>query len=156
MPNVIYGAMTFAEKLAIAMEARGLSQMKLGELTGIHQTAISRMTRGGDTQRPYLDQGLLIAKALNVPLEYLADDLWDEEPAPPRELQREVWGLVLEMGLNRARKRLLLLERPATEAPVEEGLRVADIPSKAELAASEVEPKRSDKPGKPMNGPPGR
>jgi transcriptional regulator with XRE-family HTH domain len=98
--------MTFAEKLDKLIEMRGTSQSKLARIVGIHQQAISAMTRG--KQEPYLRQGLALAKALEVPLEYLADDAIDSlPPAVLAERERMVWEIVRDIGVDEAWRRLI-------------------------------------------------
>jgi transcriptional regulator with XRE-family HTH domain len=78
-----YGVMEFSEKLEKMIAEKGITQTALARETGIDQSAISAMTLG--KRRPYMDQALLLARALGVPLDYLADDSMDEPP-PTTEL----------------------------------------------------------------------
>lgn len=69
--------MKFAEKLARLVA----NQSELSRMTGVAQSSISAMSAGD--RRPYMDQAFKIARALGVPLDYLADDTQDDPPAPP-------------------------------------------------------------------------
>lgn len=69
----------FPDKLSSLLKTRRMSQMRLSGLTGIAQPSISAMRLG--ERRPYMDQGLNLARALGVSLDYLADDSLDLEPS---------------------------------------------------------------------------
>ncbi len=120
------GVMRFAEKLEREIARRGSSQSKLSRETGIHQTAISAMTR--NERRPYMDQALQLARALGVPLDYLADDAQDEPPPASGlgEDERAVLDLYHALGLGRleALRRLATggeTERRRASGPASEG-----------------------------------
>lgn len=70
--------MRFAEKLDYLIELCGTNQSKLMRLTGIAQSSISQMTKGG--RKPSMEQAFALARALGIPLDYLADDSQDEPP----------------------------------------------------------------------------
>jgi transcriptional regulator with XRE-family HTH domain len=68
--------MKFTEKLAKLTE--GKNKQKLGEDAGLPQTAISNYISKGNV--PRVDSALALARALNVPLEWLVDDEQDWPP----------------------------------------------------------------------------
>lgn len=72
--------MRFPEKLILVIQDSGLSQARISRDAELHPSALSDMTAG--KRRPYMDQALKLARALKVPLEYLADDSLDEPPEP--------------------------------------------------------------------------
>ena len=88
MSLISYVVMEFPEKLAKLIADSGMNQSRLSRHTGIAQSAISEMTVG--KRRPYLDQGFRIARAIGVPLDYLADDEAQEPPGPALSDDEEV------------------------------------------------------------------
>lgn len=94
----LYEGMKFSEKLTRLIGQSGKSQSRLGRETGIAQTAISEMTLG--KRRPYMDQAFLLARALGVPLDYLADESADEPPRSVTEEESYVLRAVRGLGLG--------------------------------------------------------
>jgi transcriptional regulator with XRE-family HTH domain len=115
--------MGFAEKLTLLIERTGKNQSRLQRETGLAQTAISAMTLG--QRRPYMDQALLLARALGVPLDYLADDSIDEVPTP--EVSKD------ELPLLRLYRRL------KADLPIEVALHALSMAAAAEVAARSSE-----------------
>lgn len=72
------GRMEFHEKLEYLIDLRGISKTELSEKTRLSKSAISDMT--SNKRRPYLDQGKILADALEVSLDYLADPESDGLP----------------------------------------------------------------------------
>jgi transcriptional regulator with XRE-family HTH domain len=88
--NGISGYMKWPEKLTKERMRLRFSQEELGDMIGVQASRISRWESGQG--RPYLDQGLALAKALGVSLDYFADDELDEPPAP--EMTEEEWLVI--------------------------------------------------------------
>lgn len=58
-----------ARAVRIARAATGLSQAELGELAGVHPTAVSRLESGArEPKMPAIDK---VAKALGIPIDVL-------------------------------------------------------------------------------------
>jgi transcriptional regulator with XRE-family HTH domain len=79
-----YVGMKFPEKLSFWIEKRGLKQAVIAKKAGLTPSTISDMMtapKGRKLRRPYLDQGLKLARALELDLDFLADDEADEPPA---------------------------------------------------------------------------
>lgn len=62
---------TLAERIQFAMDERGVSQADLARITGMTTSNIAYIVNG-KTKNPRLDSVVLIAKALDVSLNYLA------------------------------------------------------------------------------------
>jgi transcriptional regulator with XRE-family HTH domain len=91
-------------KLKNLMNARGLNGQKLARLSRVSDSEISRILQG--KSRPGLDNALRLAQALEVSLDYLADDSLDVEPPAPADAhspdERKALGLVQKIGLPEA------------------------------------------------------
>lgn len=114
--KVLLADMTFGEKLFQAREDKGMTQTKLSELSGVDRAAIAKMEAG--RQRPYVDQGILLARALRVPLDYLADETLEEAPAVNEDeafILRTVRAMKLDA--DEAVRRLSGVERPNVPGP---------------------------------------
>lgn len=77
------GDMGISEKLAAQIQ----NQSAISRMTGISQSAISEAASG--RRRLYVDQAFAIARALNISLDYLADDEQEEPPEPARVLTQD-------------------------------------------------------------------
>jgi transcriptional regulator with XRE-family HTH domain len=62
---------TFAERVNRIMDERGMSQADLARKTGMTTSNIAYLV-GGKTKDPRLSSVIALAKALDVPLSYLA------------------------------------------------------------------------------------
>lgn len=99
------------QRLAEKLTALIGNQSELSRKTGIPQSAISQMASG--RRRPYLDQAFALARAMGVPLEYLADDAMDTPPVVEiSEDERFLVGLIRDMGIDRATAVKRLTESP--------------------------------------------
>lgn len=99
--------MEFHRKLERELARRDWSQAKLAAMIDVAPSAVSGMIAG--TRRPYMDQALAIARALGVPLDYLADDsIAGPPPAPDPELDRLIANArALYGGFAEANRRIL-------------------------------------------------
>lgn len=94
--------MTIDHKLAALLESRGWTQAELVRRTGISKQRISRWLTQPDRHRPTLEQAFTVARALGVPLDYLADDDQDEPPPPvATEEEIAILDLVRELRIDR-------------------------------------------------------
>jgi transcriptional regulator with XRE-family HTH domain len=81
---------SFRGKLQILMPHRGMDAQKLHEATGIPASTIRSYSGEGRPRVPKPYRALLLAKALDVSLDRLADDdLEDSEILSPRIIQTE-------------------------------------------------------------------
>lgn len=94
-------------KILRAMDKKGIKASQLSRATKIHQTSISRFF--ADDQRLYWDQIKAIADALDLSLDYLADDALDEPPSSPQLSPDEEACLraIRVLGAQKALERLL-------------------------------------------------
>jgi transcriptional regulator with XRE-family HTH domain len=75
--------MILKDKLQMLMARNGLNGQKLARLSQVSDSEISRILQG--KSRPGLDNAFRLAKAVNVTLDYLADDSLDAEPPQPAD-----------------------------------------------------------------------
>ena len=75
--------MILKEKLQMLMARYGLNGQKLARLSQVSDSEISRILQG--KSRPGLDNAFRLARAVNVTLDYLADDSLDAEPPQPAD-----------------------------------------------------------------------
>lgn len=98
--------MKFGKKLESILKARDIKPAELSRLTGIYAARLSEWTTG-EKGKPSLKQAFLIARALDVPLEYLADDEQDQPLATGlTETQSRILWLAELVGYEKAAKKL--------------------------------------------------
>lgn len=131
---LVYGGMEFPEKLRDLLDSRRMAQADLGAAVGLQQSRISKWVNGKG--EPSLSQGLLLARALKVPIEYLADDKADKPSPELSEAERLILETVRALGL----------EKGATIRALHEAARWKDHPV----------PRHGDKPPMKENTPPKR
>jgi transcriptional regulator with XRE-family HTH domain len=87
-------------KLKKLMNAKGLNGQKLARLAQVSDSEISRILQG--KSRPGLENALRLAQALEVSLDFLADDNVDAEPPPPAdalsEEERKALTIIQKVG----------------------------------------------------------
>jgi transcriptional regulator with XRE-family HTH domain len=97
--------MTIGEKLKLLSDHYRLSQSALAEAAGVSQSQVSKWFRNVNTPDVY--QAFRMARKLNVPLEFLADDeqnvLASEEA---RRLEADILEAARDLGYEVARARL--------------------------------------------------
>jgi transcriptional regulator with XRE-family HTH domain len=98
--------MKIGEKIQKLIEDRGTSQAELGRKVKIAQPRLNVVING--KARLFVDQAAAVAKALDVSLDYLADESLGE-PLPPAmtEWERKVWEIVSAIGPEMAWRRLI-------------------------------------------------
>jgi transcriptional regulator with XRE-family HTH domain len=144
------------EKLQRAMNVRGIGVSELARRSGMPQPSVSEYVKGDIKTYP-LRKTALLARALEVPLEYIADPADTPVPAAPdpREVQvREIaamhsWDLIYRILIAALRP-----ADPPTAPPADDvrflGNRNRDEAIRAEFAdhaaRSAIEADRDDKP----------
>jgi transcriptional regulator with XRE-family HTH domain len=92
--------MRLKEKLQILMARHSLNGQKLAKLSQVSDSEISRILQG--KSRPGLDNAFRLAKAVNVSLDFLADDSRDVDADQPAEHhspeERKILGLAQKIG----------------------------------------------------------
>jgi transcriptional regulator with XRE-family HTH domain len=92
--------MKLKDKLQLLMNRHGLNGQKLARLSQVSDSEISRILQG--KSRPGLDNAFRLARAVNVSLDYLADDSLDIDASQPADLlsteERKVLNLVQKIG----------------------------------------------------------
>ncbi|WZO99044.1 helix-turn-helix transcriptional regulator [Isosphaeraceae bacterium EP7] len=106
--------MKLAEKLYKHMHALGMNQQKLARVSGISDSEVSRVMSG--KSQPGLENAWKLAKALNVSVDFLADDKLDEDPGVARpgasalpEAEEQLLKIARQVGLFQAAQVLGLL-----------------------------------------------
>ena len=92
--------MDLKTKLKNLMNERGLNGQKLARLSRVSDSEISRILQG--KSRPGLDNAVRLALALNVSLDYLANDELDVTPPEPADTispeERKVLSMIQKVG----------------------------------------------------------
>ncbi len=112
MTSALYGNMKASEKIARLAK----NKSELGRAAGIAQPEMHKIVRG--ERRLYLDVALRIARALQVPLEYLADDAIEEIPRPAiSDDEAELLKIARRLGVERSIDRLLMKDESFIKPP---------------------------------------
>ena len=94
----------FSEKLGQKMLQLGLNGQKLARKSDVSDSEISRIMNGKSL--PGLENAIALARAVDVSLDYLADDKVDLDPSRPQESASEMETMVLrlvrDLGLMQA------------------------------------------------------
>src|SRR5262249_23655412 len=92
--------MRLKEKLQILMARHSLNGQRLAKLSQVSDSEISRILQG--KSRPGLDNAFRLAKAVNVSLDFLADDSLDMDASSSGDLlspdERKVLNLTQKIG----------------------------------------------------------
>src|SRR6476661_2248606 len=92
--------MELKHKLQLLMARRSLNGQKLARLSEVSDSEISRILQG--KSRPGLDNAFRLAKAVNVTLDYLADDSLEVDSTQPADLlspeERKILNLAQKIG----------------------------------------------------------
>ncbi len=92
--------MKLKEKLQILMARHSLNGQKLAKLSQVSDSEISRILQG--KYRPGLDNAFRLAKAVNVSLDFLADDSLEMDASQSGDLmspdERKVLNLTQKIG----------------------------------------------------------
>ena len=92
--------MKLKDKLQMLMTRHSLNGQKLARLSEVSDSEISRILQG--KSRPGLDNAFRLAKAVNVSLDFLADDSLDVESPQPADFlspeERKIRNLALKIG----------------------------------------------------------
>jgi transcriptional regulator with XRE-family HTH domain len=98
-----YGDMKLHEKLQKLRHERHMTQAAIAARVGVAQSHYAKWESG--TGRPYLDQGLALARAFGVSLDYLADEEMESPSASPggvelTEGEKAVLDVIKRRGLS--------------------------------------------------------
>jgi transcriptional regulator with XRE-family HTH domain len=98
--------MRLSEKIPMLVKRMGITQAELARAIGTYPSRISEWA--SEEGKPSIQQALRMARALNVSLDYLADDAQDDPPQMlSSEWERKVWEIVKEIGAEAAWKKLV-------------------------------------------------
>ncbi len=86
----------FSEKLGQKILQLGLNGQKLARKSDVSDSEISRIMNGKSL--PGLENAISLAKAVNVSLDYLADDALDADPMLPKESTNELETMLLRLA----------------------------------------------------------
>lgn len=99
------GDMRFIDKVERIRSERGWTQQQLAEAVGVRQATVSDW-KAATSKGPNVLVALRIARALGVPLDYLADPDMDELPTSAPAVPPEIVALVRVLGPDEAMRRL--------------------------------------------------
>ena len=86
----------FSEKLGQRILQLGLNGQKLARKSDVSDSEISRIMNGKSL--PGLENAISLARAVNVSLDYLADDALEADPALPKETTNELESAILHLA----------------------------------------------------------
>jgi transcriptional regulator with XRE-family HTH domain len=94
--------MKLKDKLQMLMSRHNLNGQRLARLSQVSDSEISRILQG--KSRPGLDNAFRLARAVNVSLDYLADDSLELDAASPADLlspdERKLLALAQRVGCS--------------------------------------------------------
>lgn len=93
------------EKITILLERRGMRQADLSRATGIRESRLTQLGQSDGKLR--VPEALKIARALGVPLDFLADDEMTEPPESLSADDQTLLRITRGLGYDEALKRLL-------------------------------------------------
>jgi len=86
----------FSEKLGQRILQLGLNGQKLARKSDVSDSEISRIMNGKSL--PGLENAISLARAVNVSLDYLADDTLEADPTLPKESANEMESMLLRLA----------------------------------------------------------
>ncbi len=97
--------MRFAEKLLDQMRAKGLNQQRLARISKVSDSEVSRIVTG--KSNPGLENAFRLARAVEVSLDFLADDELQADPIHPSavefsDAERELLEVAEAIGYSQA------------------------------------------------------
>jgi transcriptional regulator with XRE-family HTH domain len=143
-------AMTLGMKLKRLAKARGMSREEILEAVAAQGVDLSKSALGNyfaDINKPQLDVALALARALGVPLDYLADEGQAEPPASKDELAADEVAVLSHYRVQR-RKEIEAGEREPLDPDelawriaarrVDYGMPIQDLPAAGRPGAGDV------------------
>jgi transcriptional regulator with XRE-family HTH domain len=97
--NAVMEGMDLPKKLEILLAPYGTAA-RISRVTGIPSSRFADWKNPDSGRKPTLEDALLVARALGVSLDYLADDAQDEPPSVLTEQEKLVLEAYRESGLS--------------------------------------------------------
>jgi len=123
--------MKLSEKLPILFSLRQLRAADVAVKAGVKPDLISKWQAPKYKRRPTVDQMLRLARALDVPMEFLADEQMEKVPDRPEQSKDMdlILGLIKKLGTDRALQRLMATEPSMPVYQDDEPFEPPDIPN---------------------------
>jgi transcriptional regulator with XRE-family HTH domain len=86
----------FSEKLGQKILQLGLNGQKLARKSDVSDSEISRIMNGKSL--PGLENAIALARAVDVSLDYLADDALESDPSQPKESTNEMETTLIQLA----------------------------------------------------------
>ena len=135
-PTAIVRLMKLSTKLSGLAKTQGLKPAEIARRTGVSHTAAGKWLKGDAV--PGLYEAAALARALNVPIAYLADDSLDEVPIPDDD-EAQVLNVIRDLGLSRREA----IRRLASGGPIEPATQIGDeIP--VQVVRNVVNPRQAE------------